>query len=352
MREEKSKLADSSLLASLEPGELKRIPITSIIRDEDNPGWNKGMSVRRETQKERISEATEMLNDVIVVPIVVCKHPTKKGSYYLEDGHGRVDHAERNGHTHIDARVLQPLDSVQRIVLREILNNSHTAFDPTVQLADVILAAKKQKLDVRDVEDAAEVLEAFPPSMAESVNKKLKVLRAWPAKIVHRVTADAVKVGGGTIAYNKLEELTPLAKILQKRHGLGDEVFDNLLSLLKGGSAFSGGRAQETIREARKIFSKLPPRNQLVAQFLEGDIDLITLEQKSRPVIAHEKHRQDKEEEQNTNKIAYRSILDSLDGLDFDALSPTEQKVLLRRLTEKRRLWSAPRVGDEEISVA
>lgn len=345
-------LAESSLLASLQPGELKRIPITSIIRDTDNPGWNEGMSVRKNTQKERIGEATEMLNGVIVVPIVVCKHATKKNVFYLEDGHGRVAEAERNGLTHIDARVLEPLDPVQRIVLREILNNSHTAFDPTVQLADVILAAKKQNLDVRDVEDAAEVLEAFPPSMADSVNKKLKVLRAWPAKIVNRVTADAIKVGGGTVAYNKLEELTPLAKILQKRHGLGDEVFDNLLALLKGGSAFSGGRAQETIREARKIFSKLPPRNALVTQFLNAEIDITTLEQKSRPVIAKEKHRQETEEEENTNKVAYRSILDLLDGLDFAALNPTEQKVLLRRLSEKRRLWSQTRAAAEEVSVA
>jgi hypothetical protein len=340
LREEKSTLSESSLLATLEPGELKRIPITSIVRDLDNPGWNKGMSVRRETQTKKINEATEMLNGVIVVPIVVCKHETKKGIYYLEDGHGRVAEAERSGHTHIDARVLEPLDAVQRIVLREILNNSHTAFDPTVQLADVILAAKKQKLDVRDVDDAAEVLEAFPPSMAESVNKKLKVLRVWPAKIVNKVTADAIKVGGDTVAYNKLEELTPLAKILQKRHGLGDEVFDNLLGLLKGRSAFAGGRAQETIREARKIFSKLPPRNRLVTQFLSGDIDITTLEQKSRAVIAQEKHRQETEEEHNSNKAAFRSILDSFDELNFQALSATEQKVLLHRLSEMRRVWT------------
>ena len=194
-------------------------------------------------------------------------------------------------------------------------------FDPTVQLADVINAAKKKNLDVRDAEDAAEVLEIFPRSMAESVNKKLKILRIWPPKIINRVSADAVKVGRGTIAYNKIEELTPLAKILQKRHGLGEEIFEKLIGLVKGGDSFSGGRAQETIRHARRVFSTLPPKSKLVNQFLEGELDIAELEDKARPVIAREKEREATEDERYANKEAYREVLESLDSLDFDALT-------------------------------
>jgi hypothetical protein len=315
----------ANLLANLQPGELRPIPIDSLIQDPDNPGWNK-KSLRKITQTEKIGEAFEMFNDTVIVPIVVAKHESKKNAYYLIDGHGRVTEASDRGMDEVDARVLQFLDPLQRIVLRESLNNGQTSFDPTVQLADVFLAAKKMNKDVRDAEDVEEILAVFPPTLRKAARRKLKLLRDWPAGIVKQLSADAVKLGG--IAYNKIEELDPLAKLLKKKHGYGEEVYGKLVDLYKGGSAFAGGRAQETIRRAKRIIGELPPVHKFVAQFVEAEIDLAQLDQKSRPVIETAENQESGLDQSELVK----QIMAELDALDLDSLDSKQRKAFVRKL--------------------
>jgi hypothetical protein len=314
-----------NVLADLQRGELRSIPIDSLIHDPDNPGWNK-KSMRKTAQSEKVGEAFEMFNDTVIVPIVVAKHESKKNTYYLVDGHGRVTEASDRGMEEIDARVLGFLDPLQRIVLRESLNNGQTSFDPTVQLADVFLAAKKMNKDVRDSEDVEEILAIFPPTLRKAARRKLKLLRDWPAAIVKQLSADAVKLGG--IAYNKIEELDPLAKLLIKKHGYGEEAYGQLVDLYKGGTAFAGGRSQETIRRAKRIVGGLPPAHKLVSQFLEADIDLAQLEQKSRPVIESS---QNEDESVDQGELA-KQIIAELDMLDLDSLDTRQRKALARKL--------------------
>jgi len=314
-----------NLLAKLQPGELRSIPMDNLIQDPDNPGWNK-KSLRRFVQSEKIGEAFEMFNGTVIVPIVVAKHESKKNTYYLIDGHGRVAEASDRGFEEIDARVLEFLDPLQRIVLRESLNNGQTSIDPTVQLADVFLVAKKMNKDVRDAEDVEEILAVFPPTLRNAARKKLKLLRDWPAPIVKQLSADAVKLGG--IAYNKIEELNPLAKVLKKKHGYGEEVYGKLVDLYKGGNAFAGGRSQETIRRSKSIVGNLPAAHKLVAHFLEGDIDLAQLEQKSRSVIDAA---QSQESEPDQSELVKR-IMAELDDLDVDSLDSKQRKGFARKL--------------------
>jgi hypothetical protein len=328
-----------NVLAGLKQGKLKPVPLDKLIKDlVGNPGWNPKKSLRKDIQTEKIGEAYEMFNDHVIVPIVVCEHESKKGFYHLIDGHGRVAEAEDRGFDQLDARVLQPLDRLQRIVLRESLNNGQTSFDATVQLADVFLAAKEMNRDVRDADDVEEILAVFPPTLRKSARKKLKLLRDWPAAIVKQLSADAVKVGG--IAYNKLEELNPLANLLKKKHGKSDEVYPQLVVLYKK-DAFKGSRAQEAFRKARKIIGRLPDKHPLVDSFLAGKINLEKLAEKAEPII--------KAAETAgvtiDHSALFKTIATELDSLDFDELSDREQKGLLRKLRTKIQEW-----GNVELS--
>jgi hypothetical protein len=316
----------ANVLAKLQPGELRSVAIESLIQDPDNPGWNKKKSLRKDTQYEKIGEAFEMFNDTVIVPIVVAKHESKKNAYYLIDGHGRIAEASDRGMEEIDARVLEFLDPLQRIVLRESLNNGQTSFDPTVQLADVFLAAKKMNKDVRDAEDVEEILAVFPPTLRKAARRKLKLLRDWPAGIVKQLSADAVKLGG--IAYNKIEELDPLAKLLKKKHGFGDEAYGKLVDLYKGGSAFAGGRSQETIRRAKRIIGELPASHKLVDQFVEAEIDLAQLEQKSRSII----EAAERQEDVIDHSELAQQIMAEMDELDLDSLDSKQRKAFVRKL--------------------
>lgn len=327
-----------NVLAGLKQGKLKQVSLDKLVKDLENPGWDPKKSLRRKLQEEKIGEAYEMFNDHVLVPIIVCEHETKKDVYHLIDGHGRVAEAEDRGLDFVDARVLQPLNSLQRIVLRESLNNGQTSFDATVQLADVFLAAREMNRDVRDAEDVEDILAVFPPTLRKAARRKLKLLRDWPAKIVKQLSADAVKVGG--IAYNKLEELNPLATLLKKKHGKGEEIYSQLVALYKKDS-FAGGRAQETFRKARKVIGHLPARHSLVDSFLAGKINLEKLAEKAKPVI----EAADNEGLKIDHSGLFKSIATDLDTLDFDELSEKEQKGLLRKLRTKLHQWGADELG-------
>jgi hypothetical protein len=166
----------------------------------------------------------------------------------------------------------------------------------------------------------------------------LKLLRDWPAAIVKQLSADAVRVGG--IAYNKLEELNPLASLLKRKHAKGEEVYSQLVQLYKK-NAFAGGRSQETFRKARKVIGHLPAKNALVDSFLDGKINLEKLEEKAKPVIAAA-------EAAGTavdHSGLFKSIATDLDTLDFDELSEKEQKGLLRKLRTKLQEWGTGELG-------
>lgn len=324
-----------NVLAGLKQGKLKPVSLDKLIKSGvKNPGWNPKKSLRKEIQLEKIGESYEMFNDLVIVPIVVCEHETKKGYFHLIDGHGRVAEAEDRGLDELDARILQPLDNLQRIVLRESLNNGQTSFDATVQLADVFLAATEMNKDIRDVEDVEEILAVFPPTLRKSARRKLKLLRDWPASIVKQLSADAIKVGG--IAYNKLEELNPLASLLKKKHGKNDEIYSQLVTLYKK-DAFAGGRSQEMFRKARKIIGHLPEKHPLVDSFLSGKINLAKLEEKAIPVIAAA----ETNEALVDHSALFKTIVSNLDTLEFDELSEKEQKGLLRKLRTKLQEWDS-----------
>jgi hypothetical protein len=321
-----------NVLAGLKSGELRPVALDRLVKDPDNPGWNAKKSLRKAIQAEKIGEAYEMFNNNVIVPIVVCKHETKQGYFRLIDGHGRVSEAEDRGFDEVDARVLEPLNNLQRIVLRESLNNGQTSFDPTVQLADVFLAAKQMNKDVRESEDVEEILAVFPPTLRRSARKKLKLLRDWPASIVKQLSADAVKVGG--IAYNKIEELTPLANLLKKKHAYGEEVYASLVDLYKS-KAFSGGRSQETIRDAKRIIGQLPPQHTLVKQFLGGALDLPELEEKAKSVIEELEN----EDEKLDHAAVFHMVMQGLDTIEFDQLDQKQKKGLIRKLQSRLTDW-------------
>lgn len=321
-----------NVLAGLKQGKLKSVSIDKLVKDLQNPGWNPKKSRRKEIQLEKIGEAYEMFNDNVIVPIVVCEHESKKDHFHLIDGHGRVEEAEDRGLDSLDARILGPLNRLQRIVLRESLNNGQTSFDATVQLADVFLAAKEMNRDVRDAEDVEDILAVFPPTLRKSARKKLRLLREWPDAIVKQLSADAVKIGG--IAYNKLEELNPLASILKRKHGKDEKVYSQLVTLYKTDS-FAGGRAQETFRLARKTIGHLPSKHPLVDSFLTGKINLDRLVEKAKPVIAAAEEAVSSVD----HSALFRTIASDLDTLDFDELSDREQKGLLRKLRKKINEW-------------
>jgi hypothetical protein len=98
--------------------------------------------------------------------------------------------------------------------------------------------------------------------------------------------------------------------------------------LYKGGSAFAGGRSQETIRRAKRIVGELPPAHRLVTQFLEAEIDLAQLEQKSRPVI---EAAQNQEAGLDQSELV-KQIMAELDALDLDSLDSKQRKALSRKL--------------------
>ena len=116
------------------------VKLSLLDVDPTNPGSDVH-SGRYNRRKQPISDSYDILG-AIVYPLVISSRDDGSGRFWIVDGHGRRDEAERRGQQEINAIVFPPLTLEQRIILRQVLNAAQEPFDTPLVLRDLHLLAR------------------------------------------------------------------------------------------------------------------------------------------------------------------------------------------------------------------
>lgn len=269
-------------LAGIEPlPGVQKVKMKLIDRDPSNPG-SSPYSERYKKREQPIHESYDVLGGVIY-PLIVSSKDDGSGHFWLVDGQGRYDEAEKRGQEEINCIIFPRLELSHRILLRQVLNSAQQPIDPPLILRDLQIMADELHLDIRNSDaDVEELLSQFPATFAEEMSGKLRVLAQWPKDITDKISIDVRKDDGadepGTIGYRKIELLLRVVKKVRTRHPAiadqypGEKLHRRVHQLYFDGAFRDGGRSQDGIERVKWVVNNADANEPLVADFLKGAI--------------------------------------------------------------------------------
>jgi hypothetical protein len=248
------------------------IKLSLLDTDPTNPGSDPN-SNRYKRREKPISESYDILGGIIY-PLVVSSKDDGSGRFWIVDGHGRRDEANRRNQREISSIVFPPLTLEQRIILRQVLNAAQEPFDTPLVLRDLHILAQERELDIRNDVDLRALLADLPVNIRKHEDK-LKVLAKWPAEVSDKIGIDENEEKG-IVGYDKIKELDSVVNAIKKHHPNtysqfpGSTLNRQLLELYFSSVFRDGGRSQEGIREARAALKKTEKDAPIVSKFLKG----------------------------------------------------------------------------------
>jgi hypothetical protein len=321
----------SSPIHGIKP--MGEYPIDLAILDTDptNPGSDP-YSNRYKRREKPISESYDILGGIIY-PLVVSTKDDGSGRFWIIDGHGRRDEANRRNQKKINSIVFPPLTLEQRILLRQVLNAAQEPFDTPLVLRDLHVLAKERGLDIRSEVDLRALLADLPVNIRKHENK-LKLLAKWPVEVADKIGIDDNEKEG-VVGYDKIKELNSLVGTVKKHHPNtavqypGLRLNQQVLQLYLSGAFRDGGRSQEGIRDARAAFKKIESDNSVVGKFMKGGMLL------SEFVDSSETHKRDKTGKEGDQSGAdlielCRKLNSLLTDVDAHNLNAAERRTLNR----------------------
>lgn len=247
------------------------VQIEDIEIDTTNPG-SVTQSMRNERRVGSIRDSYDILARIIY-PIIVCQKPGGGKGYIHIDGFGRLSEAKARGQREIDAIVYAPLNTEQRICLRQTLNAAQEPFDAVSIIHDLRELAKERHLDITNPEHIKTLVRDMPERVRRYEADLIMLARVHPLAL--QAIGESYRKDGKTIGLDKFREVARILKTMEDRHPDtvrqigGAQELSLKLSKMYLDKKFSGGtRSQDAFRRVATALQKtLPPDDPSIAEF-------------------------------------------------------------------------------------